>query len=423
MMARPVEKETVSSNTLTPQEVQQQSTAFANIANAQSQVDAAQAKVNKNPTSAIAKQQLDSAQAALNVAKAAYDVTKLPAGAMAAGSTKSGTTIGGPSKTAIGTYADPQSGDIYIVFDDGSRTLSARGGITPGQQARQSAYDLLFQQFNQYGLGSLVEPLKDLIQSNVSPAEFSLRLQNTDAYKKRFAANQDRIKAGLTALSPAEYIGLEDQYQNIMRNYGLPASYYATDAMGTQEGFKKLIASDVSAAELEDRIATAQNRVLNANPEVKTALKQFYPDITDGDILAYTLDPTKALTDIKRKVTAAEIGGAALGQGLKTAATTAEQLAQYGVTKQQAQQGYQAIAEFLPTGEKLSQIYGESPYTQQQAEQEVFNLADAAAAAKKRRRLTQLEQAAFSGSSGISGGALSRDRAVGGQGAYGAGQY
>jgi hypothetical protein len=155
------------------------------------------------------------------------------------------------------------------------------------------------------------------------------------------------------------------------------------------------------------------------------ALKRFYPDITNGEILAYTLDPTKALTDIKRKVTAAEIGGAAIGAGLNTTQTSAEGLAAYGVTKGQAQQGYGAIAEFLPTGEKLSQIYKESPYTQTQAEQEIFNLANSAEAAKKRKRLSQLETASFGGSSGTGGGALSRDRAGNYQqyGAPGAGAY
>lgn len=327
--------------------------------------------------------------------------------------------VGGASTGGAASSA-ATSADANAAYQ---ATIAKQAADAAARASRQSAYDLLAQQFRQYGLESLVTPLRGLIEENISPAEFAIRLENTDAYKRRFAANQERIKSGLRALSPAEYIGLEDQYQSIMRQYGLPASYYTKGDLGIQEGFNKLLAGDVSAAELEDRIATAQSRVINANPEVKTALKQFYPDITDADILSYTLDPTKALTDIKRKVTAAEIGGAALSQGLKTAATTAEQLAQYGVNKQQAQQGYQAIAEFLPTGEKLSQIYGESPYTQQQAEQEIFNLASSAEAAKKRRRLAQLEQAAFSGSSGMSGGALSRDRAVGGQGAYGAGQY
>jgi len=62
-----------------------------------------------------------------------------------------------------------------------------------------------------------VEPLKGLILENISPSEFGIRLQQTDAYKKRFSANQDRIAKGLTALSPAEYLAMEDQYQNIMR--------------------------------------------------------------------------------------------------------------------------------------------------------------------------------------------------------------
>ena len=83
---------------------------------------------------------------------------------------------------------------------------------------------------------------------------------------QRFAANQERIKNGLSALTPAQYIGLEDQYQNIMRNYGLPTSYYAKDSMGTQPGMNKLIANDVSSTELEDRIMTAVNRVKNADP-------------------------------------------------------------------------------------------------------------------------------------------------------------
>jgi len=247
-----------------------------------------------------------------------------------------------------------------------------------------------------------------MIQSNISPSQFSIELQNTDAYKKRFAANQSRIAAGLKALSPAEYIGLEDQYQNVMRNYGLPASYYSKDSMGTQAGFEKFLANDVSASELEDRIATAQQRVLNSNPEVLQALKQFYPDINNADILAYTLDPQNALTNIKRKVTAAEIGGAALAQGLQAQGGTAESLAGLGITKAQAQQGYTDIAGLLPTASKLSDIYGQQPYTQATAEAEVFNTAGASEAAARRKKLTSLETAQFSGSSGV--GALGRDK-------------
>ena len=276
---------------------------------------------------------------------------------------------------------------------------------------RQSAYDILYNEFNKYGLGSLVEDVKYLLQSNVSPSQFALELQNTKSYQQRFAANQERIKAGLRALTPAEYIGLEDQYQNIMRTYGMPSTYYTKDGTGKQVGFEKFLANDVSAVELEDRIATAQQRVLNSNPEVLQALKQFYPDINNADILAYTLDPTNALTGIKRKVTAAEIGGAALAQGLQAQGGTAESLAGQGITKQQAQQGYQTIAGILPRGSQLADIYGEQPYTQATAESEVFGTQNAAEARKRREKLVSLEQASFGGASGAGTGALSRDRA------------
>jgi hypothetical protein len=309
------------------------------------------------------------------------------------------------------TPVTPSTGtdDALLQAILAGQQTAAANAAAQAQAERQSAYDILLSEFTRYGLQALVEPLKGFIISGASPAELTIQLQNSDAYKKRFAANEQRIAKGLAALSPAEYVAIEDQYQNIMRNYGLPESYYTKDTMGTQAGFQTLLANDVSATELEERVLTAQDRVLKAAPEVSQALKAFYPDITNGDILAYTLDPQKGLDSIKRKVTAAEIGGAAIGQGLKTDVTRAEQLAAAGVTKQQAQEGYQTIAEVAPRASLLSDIYKESPYGQTQAEQEVFNLAGSAEAARQRKKLTSLETAAFSGQAGV--GALARERA------------
>jgi len=314
-----------------------------------------------------------------------------------------------------------------LSVEEATKTIDRQNGITGGgiggasgslgagtpeqQAARQSAFDLLREQFSQYGLEALVDPLKNLIQENVSPSEFAIRLRQTEPYKKRFAANAARIGKGLRALSEGEYLALEDGYQSIMRNYGLPASYYAKGDLGRQEGFEKLISGDVSAAELEDRIITAQNRVINAPPQVKDALKQFYPDINNSDILAYTLDPEKGLADIKRKVTAAEIGGAAFGAGLTSDVKRAEELASFGVTAERARQAYQAAVPIIERGGQLAGFYGESPYTQTTAEEELFGLTYAPEATAKRKRLTSLEEAQFAGRAGMTGGALARDRA------------
>jgi len=312
----------------------------------------------------------------------------------------------------VGTVGDTTEDDSEDDFTSTLRSdAQIAADLAAGQrkEERKSAYDLLYSEFKQYGLEALVAPLKSLIEEGVSPSEFTIRLRETDAYKKRFAANQQRIAKGLRALSEAEYIGTEDQYQDVMRRYGLPESYYTKGEMGIQSGFEKFLAGDVSAVELEDRIQTAQNRVVNSNPEVAKALKEFYPGISNGDILAYVLDPANAIEQIKRKVTAAEIGGAAIQSGLKTGMTRAEELAAAGITKQQAQQGFQTVAEVAPRGSVLADIYKQSPYTQQTAETEVFGLAGATEAAKQRKKLTQLETAAFSGSAGA--GAIARDRA------------
>ena len=258
----------------------------------------------------------------------------------------------------------------------------------------------------------MVSDIKNiLVEGSLDPAEFSVKVRGTDAYKARFIANEARLAKGLKALSPAQYIALEDQYQEVMRQYGLPESYYAKSGTGVQEGFRKLIENDVSNIELEDRISTAQKRVINANPEVTQALRQFYPDINNADILAYTLDPKNAIENIKRKVTAAEIGGAAIQSGLQTGVARAEELQRYGVDQAAAEKGFGTIAGGLQRGSQLASIYGENPYTQTTAEQEVFNIAGAQEAAKQRKKLTGLEKATFSGQSGISSGALVRDRA------------
>jgi hypothetical protein len=304
----------------------------------------------------------------------------------------------------------------YVAYETSLRdsNLAATTKAAEDKAARQSAYDLLYSQFKQYGLESLVEGVKDLLQKNVSPSEFSIALQNSKAYQDRFVANQERIAKGLRALSPAEYLSKEDAYQEIMRRYGLPESYYAKGNLGIQEGFNKLIANDVSDAELEDRVITAQERVINANPDILKTLRAYYPGITNGDILAYALDPKNALSAIKRKVTAAEIGVAAANEGLTSGLARAEELATAGVTQKQYQQAAPFIADASKRGTELSSFYGLEPYNQTSAEAEALQLSGSAEAAKKRKQLTGLEQASFAGQAGTAQSALDRGR----QGAF-----
>jgi len=228
--------------------------------------------------------------------------------------------------------------------------------------------------------------------------------------KSAFAANAQRIAKGYRALSEADYIAQEDLYQDVMRKYGMPASYYQRGEMGRQESFEKLMANNIREDELADRLSLGYDQVINANPEVYQAIKDF--NITNGDILAYVLDPEKAIGEIKRKVTMAEIGAGAIQAGLSTTAARAEELQRLGITKAAAREGFQNVAAVLPRASQLGDIYakqGMGPFTQATAEAEAFGTQGATEAAQKRRKLSELETAQFSGQTGV--GALGRERA------------
>ncbi len=331
----------------------------------------------------------------------------------------------GVVKKLVSTYTDPQTGDIVDVYDNGdgttSTTIRAKGtaaidaaainaaSAAEKQGQRQSAYDLLYEEFNKYGLGALVNDIKGLIMSGAPRSEYTMRLRESETYKKRFAGNAARVAKGLRALDEAAYVDLEDQYQNVMRNYGLPADYWQKDSLGTQKGFIDLIANDVSAKELENRVVAAQDFMDKGPKAYVDAIKKFYPEIDRGDLLAYVLDPNNALPKIQAKIGAAKIGGEYLNAGLTADQQRAEELQRLGVTADKARQGAQAIKEIAIPGSELASMYNLGPYGQADVEEEVYGLGKAAEAKKKRERIVGAVTADFSGRSGL--GALDANRA------------
>jgi hypothetical protein len=258
---------------------------------------------------------------------------------------------------------------------------------------RMSVYATMADRFNKYGLTGLASKIKELAIAGATEATITLQLMDTPEYQQRFAANADRVKKGLAALTPAEYVNVEDSYRQVLRAYGL--KQFDNDAY-----VKQFIANDISPTELSNRVVTAVQRVQNADPAITAQLKQYY-GIGAPDMVAYVLDPEQQFQKIERQIAASEIGVAAARQGLTAGVSVAEQLAAQGVSQAEAQKGYATIANILPTAEKLSDIYGTTleGYGQAEGEQEVFN--QLASAQRKRERLTARELAAFSGSSGV----------------------
>ena len=296
-------------------------------------------------------------------------------------------------KPFTGTFAG-------TVYENGVKkvttaAVTATNTLTTTQQDIMST---VLDRLNRYNLGSLAPLIKKLAIEGASEATIMLRLQDEPLYQERFKANQQRIKKGISVLTPSEYLNLEDSYRQILRAYGL--NQFDSDAYVGQ-----FISNDVSPAELSNRVVTAVQRVRNADPAVSNMLKSYY-GIGQNDLVAYVLDPNQQFQKIERQVAASEIGVAAGRQGINIGVPVAEQLAAQGITQAEAQRGYATIADILPTAEKLSGIYGTTldKYGLAEGEQEQFN--SLASAQRKRQRLIGREVAEFSGQSGISRGAL-----------------
>lgn len=345
---------------------------------------------------ALAKAKADADAAAARAAQAALDA--LNKATAAAGNINTAGNVFIPGTPAAGGM-----GAADILAKQYAEQQAQRE--KEQQIQRQSIISIMSDRLTRYNLTGLIPTIKRLAQEGATESTITLALQETEDYKRRFKANEDRIKKGLQVLTPAEYLNLEDGYRQILRSYGL-------NQFDTDDYVNQFIANDVSAAELSNRVVTAVQRVRNADPAIAATLRDYY-GIGDTDLVAYVLDPNQQFPKIQTQVSAAEIGAAARLQGLQPGVAVSEQLARQGVTQAEAQRGYATIADILPTATKLSDIYGTTlpGYGLAEAEQEVFNTL--ASAQRKRKDLIGREIAEFGGAAGLSRSALGRQ--TGGQ--------
>jgi hypothetical protein len=273
------------------------------------------------------------------------------------------------------------------------------------------------------GVEGLVEVMAEIrrLYPDISSADalnllkFDKRFNN--GYLMRFSGNKKLQDAGFAMLDDKTYLATEKAYNKIFNAYGL--KQYAN-----RERYGNLIGSSISADELTGRISTAYDRIVKGASETKIALNRLFPELNDGDILAYAIDPVNQLPAIQRKIQAAEIGGAALVQnlsiGLDSAPTEAtgiqgvtrqglsvEQLLNQGVDLQTARTGFSRVAESLPVAEKLSGLYNTQAgqVGRMQLEEEQFK--GLASAKRARQKIIGLEEAQFEKRGGV--GKLTKD--------------
>ena len=329
------------------------------------------------------------------------------------------------AKVAAQTKADEEAAAAKAAAakaaDEAATAAAAKKAFDAAQLAaakkaeqeaeKADAFALIQDTMRSYGFDeSELKEINDFIQAsiidpNVGPNKAILNMRNLGAYKKRFSGNEALLKAGKNALSEYDYLQQENAYDEYFKAYG-------QGNLSTRAQKATLIGGSVSALEVDKRLNLAVKRVQNSDPEILKQFKAYYPTITDKDLVSYFLNPEAVRPELERKVTASEISAAAVGQGFTGGTSmSALGLADYGVDRSVALEGYANLAGVLPEATKLGDIYGETgiKYTQQTGEEEFLKSSDAAK--RKRNVLASKERASFEGNAGAMSGSLKKSTA------------
>lgn len=223
-----------------------------------------------------------------------------------------------------------------------------------------------------------------------------LQLRQTDQYQKRFSGLEARRKAGYAPIDEEQYLAWEGQAKSLFDHYGLPKDFY-----DQPEELAQFISGDVSVPELKDRIENGYMAALSADPSVKQALQQQY-GIDDAHLVSFFLDPTKGEELIKKRWTAAQIGGSALETNFGALSQSeAERLAGQGMTGEQARQGFGVL-------EQQRQLFGALPGESEEGsvsrEEQLGAISGDVSAQEKIKRRGQQRQAGFQGGGTFAGG-------------------
>jgi hypothetical protein len=232
---------------------------------------------------------------------------------------------------------------------------------------------------------------------------FIYSLKDEPAYKQRFAANEIRKAKGLPELLPSTYLSMEQEYKNVLSYNGLPPGFYTDQAQ-----LEKLIGGDVSTNELNNRLRDAYRVVKDAPLDVTEKLKTMY-GLSDGDILAYFLDPEKArpmmtAADYKIQAQAALTAAKAERQaGLNVSTQFAEQVARSGLTDIQQTNAFENVVGMRELGRAATL---EAGLTQEQVAGSALGLD-----VEAKRKLDELRRQKVAA---MSGGGTFSQRQVGG---------
>ncbi len=212
---------------------------------------------------------------------------------------------------------------------------------------------LLTSFLNQFGLGALADWAWKVYTGAGDP-ELGMQLVQAQLpdqalFKQRFPAIGERIKKGLPAITPADYINYENTLRQAFVAHGLP---FPVTGAPFNNMIAKLLVNDVSAAEVvNQRLGSAFARVANAPIEVREAARRVWGVNGDQALAAFFLDPTISAPELEKMSQTAEVMGTGNRFGIDLDIARSRRLAELGAD--------QNLGKFADLA-KLRQLFNEN---------------------------------------------------------------
>jgi hypothetical protein len=325
-----------------------------------------------------------------------------------AGQVDGGGATGGMPGGATGFSGGFTQADIDKAFKAGEAT-AAKVAADNIYANKVKASDKLVTLFKAQGIddAGFAKFISDNIMNDVSEAQTLIDIYDQPVYKLRFPG-MDALRKKNRAITEDTYIKLENQIVQTLKFFDLPVGFYDNRTM-----LGSIIGNEVSPKEVQDRAQAAQDLAKATNPEIRTALKEFY-NISEGDITANFLNGDLAGPLLLKQARAAEIAGIAKTAGFSSfAKAEAQTLAEQDVYKNMSltdlTTGIGRAGTLAATQSRLSYLENQT-YSDREALQATLESDQQAILASQRRAAR--ETARFGGSSGLSSGSLKQSSGI-----------
>lgn len=189
---------------------------------------------------------------------------------------------------------------------------------------------------NEFGLGELMGQVENWVRSGLEGDAVIALVRESEAYNQRFPAMR-ALRAKNRAISEAAYIEFERSASGLERQYGLPSGMLGKDAV------TRLLTSEVSERELEQRVVMASSAAYQVSQDVRNQFRDFY-GVETGGLAAYFLDPDRATPLLNKQFVASQIGAEAAMQDISIGVGMAEELQMAGIERESARQGFGQVA-------------------------------------------------------------------------------